>query len=792
MLAGPQQLRSNGAVHANVISFVAGVAMLQSMPDLPPALAWPLLAASAAALLAVAGRHSRGARWRAGALAGACLLAGFGWAGLRAELRLAEALPMALEGRDLELTGVIASLPEDGAEAVRFDLRVAESAVHLPGRLRLSWYRPRGEALAALPRLAPGQRWRLTVRLRRPHAHLNPDGPDLEGRMLEAGVRATGYVRGNAANRLLDERADGPGLAIERMRADLRARFDAVLGERPWAGMLIAMTLGDQAAMPAQHWSLFQRTGLVHLAVVSGLHISMMAGLAGLLGSALCRRSRLALLIPAPKFAVIAGLACGWAYALLAGLGIPVLRSVIMLTAVALCLLLDRRVSRSRMLALALLVVTLVDPWCVLAPGFWLSFCAVAILLLVAAGQGGERRPMLLTLLKAQIAINLAMIPALLIFFHQFSLVAPLANLLAVPVVSFVVLPLCLLFVLVPVDLLLLVAHGVVDLMMAPIGALAGARLAVWQQAAPPAGLLAVAAAGCAWGLLPRGTPGRAIALLGLLPLLAFVPARPGEGEFTVTTLDVGQGLAVHVRTAGHDLLFDSGPDWPAGDAGERVVLPYLRAQGVSALDALVVSHDDNDHAGGALSILRALPVRRRMSHAGFRAREASGTESWESCSDAGEWRWDGVRFRWLNPPASGIGDWPRRGDNNLSCVLSVEGRGGRALLTADIEAVVESRLVRAAPAELAADLLLAPHHGSRSSSSMALVDAVRPRAVVFSAGYRSPFGHPHAEVWARWAAAGARGYRTDSQGAVRAQFTAGGLELDTERAARARYWHGR
>ena len=776
-------------VYGNVIFFALGVWLLQRCAALPGILAWLALAAAmVAAVIARQAAPSPARQWAAALL---MLVLGFGWAALRAEFRLASELPMVLEGQDLEITGVIDSLPQDGARSTRFSLRVLDGDPRVPSRLKLSWYRSRAADAAAVPALLPGQHWRLTVRLRRPHGRLNPQGGDYAGRLLEEGVRATGYVRAHPPPRLLGHETGG-WLLAERARHALRERFESALGERPWGGLLIAMTIGDQRALDSAQWDLLRRTGLVHLAVVSGLHITIVGGLGALLGAAIWRRTRLALRVPALKAGVLCGLALAWAYALISGLGVPVQRSVLMLTTVAICLLLNRLVSRGRILALALLVVVVIDPWSVIAPGFWLSFMAVAILLVVGSGLRSARVSGLRAAITVQLAINLAMIPALLIFFQQFSLVAPLANLLAVPVVSFVVLPLCLGSAVLPVDSLLLLAHAVVEMLSVPLNRLAGLELAVWRQATPPTGLLAVALAGCGWALLPRGTPGRPVGVLALLPLLLYQPPRPQAGDFRLTVLDVGQGLAVHVQTASHDMVFDSGPRWGLGDAGSSVLLPYLRGQGVTRLDALVLSHSDSDHAGGAATLLAALAVDRRVTHSGARASRIDGHGSWTSCSDGGEWRWDGVRFSWLNPPAAPGGRWPARSDNDRSCLLRVSGRGGSALLAADIGAGVEAQLVREAGPALAADLVLAPHHGSRSSSSPAFVAATGASAVVFSVGYRSRFGHPHPSVWARWSAAGARGYRTDSQGAIHADFGREGVTLATQRSRAGRYWHGR
>lgn len=772
-------------VYAMVIGFVAGVAAFQQLPELPGPAFWWMVAAAASAAGLAATRASRSG------LMALALLAGFAWAGGRAELRLDEELPAALEGQDLRIEGVVASLPEVGRGATSFEFQVERSDVALPTRLLLGWYGDPGSSGRAPPALHPGERWSLAVRLKRPHGRFNPHGPDFEAKLLEQGLRATGYVRARESAQRLATGAGGWRVGLERVRERLRDRFLRDLGERPWAGLLAAITLGDQQSIPPEQWRLFQQTGIVHLAVVSGLHVTMVAGFAGLLVAGLWRRTRLALRLPAQKAGMVAGLASAWAYALLSGLGIPVQRSVLMLSVAALCLWRDRSPSSARVLALALAAVVVVDPWAVLAPGFWLSFLAVAVLLLLARAAGRRREPPAVTAVKAQLAINLAMVPALLVFFQQFSLIAPLVNLVAVPVVSLVVLPLCLLYVVIPLPLLAQVAHGVAARLMDVAAGVAETGLAVWEQAVPPPLLVLAGGAACLWCVLPRGTPGRVGAAFGVLALVTYQPSRPAPGAFQVTTLDVGQGLAIHVRTASQDLLFDTGPRWPGGDAGQGAVLPYLRAVGARRLDVLVVSHADADHAGGTGSVVAGLPVGERWSHAGAVGTLLGAPGPWRNCSQGGGWEVDQVRFRWLNPPFPSA-DWPGGSDNDRSCVLRVESRYGSALLTADVEAAVEARLAATVPAALAADLVLAPHHGSRSSSSDALVYASGAAAVVFSSGYRSPYGHPHPEVWARWSGAGARAFRTDSQGAVVASFDERGMQLSTERQRRSRYWHGR
>lgn len=772
-----------------VIGFALGVGIFQLQPELPSGWLSGALVVAAMMLVAITCHvRIRGGRLHASALILAAIL-GFGWSWLRAEVRLSEALPMMEEGRDVAVIGVIDGLPTVSALGVRFPFRIQAGPSWVPAKVSLAWYATRSGAMP-LPQLRAGEQWALTLRLKRPHDGANPGGGDRSLRMLEEGVRASGYVRTAPGNRLLDAEADGPYLIVPRLRERIRERMLAGLPGNEWAGVLIALAVGDQQAISERQWDRFRRLGLVHLVVISGLHITMVGGLGWSLAAWIWRRTRWTLNLPAQRLAALVGGFAGTGYALLAGMGVSVQRSLIMLLVVVVAQGLGRKVRASAVLGWAVLVVLLIDPWAVLAPGFWLSFGAVTVLFYVSSGEigrlGGWRG-----LMRAQLAITLLMMPLLLVLFQQFSVVAPLANALAIPVLSMVITPLALLYAALPGALIGSLAGHLLDWTMIPLDWLAALPVAVWQQAAPPPLMVFAGLAGCVWLLLPRGTPGRMAGVLAFVPLLAWSPPRPGPGGFRIVALDVGQGLSVHVQTLGFDMLFDTGPAIPGGgDSGLRVVLPYLRAVGVTQLDTLVVSHPDLDHAGGAAAVLAAVPVGRRFISPGDAGRMPEpGT--WEYCR-AGRTEWhDGVRFEWLHPEPWEDGAREPHG-NNRSCVVKITGTHGSVLLTADIEAKVEAELVRKFGSKLKSDVLLVAHHGSRSSSSPAWVDAVSPRWVIYSVGYRSRFGHPHADVWARWSAAGARAYRTDSQGAISVDLSSGPPVVTAERERRPRYWHGR
>jgi len=778
-----------------ILAFAAGIAWLQWQPSLPPLPTLGGLATVGVLLLSAL----RFPRWRVAAPVGAFLL-GIAWAGWLADQRLADALPAAVEGRDIEVVGVVAGLPQRFDNGLRFDFDVEKSPVALPQRISLAWYRgfrrEEDDDTHAVPELRAGERWQLKLRLKRPHGNLNPHGFDYEAWLFERRLRATGYVRpatDNESNSRLDDFVARPGYVVERLRERIRSRFERVLGDpqqdgAAYGGVLTALAIGDQRAIDSELWRTFARTGVTHLMSISGLHVTMVAGLAWWLVSWLWRRSaRLPLHLPAQKAAAAAGFLAAFLYCLLAGFAVPAQRTLYMLGVVAVALWSGRTINGSRVLALALLLVLLLDPWAVLAAGFWLSFGAVGLLFYIGGGRLAPSH-WLATWLRAQWAITLGMIPALLALFQQFSLASPVANAVAIPVVSLVVTPLALLGALPLTDPLLWLAHEILVPLMALLHWLAASGWAVWQQHAPPAWAVIVGAGGTAWLLLPRGFPARWLGLVALLPLFFIPPERPASGEARVVTLDVGQGLAVHVQTAGHDLLFDAGPAFSAdANSGNRIIAPYLRAAGVRRLDGMIVSHADRDHSGGALSVIGELPVGWLLTSLAEDHEISALPLPHRLCRDGEAWEWDGVRFELLHP---GESDYGRiRKTNDLSCVLKVTAAGRSLLLTSDIEARAESALTARHRERLQADVLLVPHHGSRTSSTPEFVAAVGAKEAIFPVGYRNRFGHPKAEVVARYD--GARQWRSDRDGALSVRLGAAGVTIAAERAERRRYWHG-
>ncbi|WP_407852484.1 DNA internalization-related competence protein ComEC/Rec2 [Bordetella petrii] len=798
------------------MAIVAGTAAVQRWPALPALGAWLLswllaaLACSAVLLL----RRGRGwarrvaASWLGLSLGIACAI----W---QAQERLADTLAARHHDAVSRLVVRVADLPQGDGSQWRFLAdTMPDRPAGIPARLAVSWRALPGTG-AGLPDLVPGQLWQMALVLRRPHGLRNPDGYDAEGRLFALGIRATATVRGTP--RLLDGQAGfDAGIWIQRIRHRVRAGMRRALGERRYAPVLIALAMGDQAGVAREDWRIFNRSGITHLVSISGMHVTLIAGLGAMLAAALWRRARwrgasLAEYLPAQVVGAAAALGVALLYCLLAGWGVPARRTFFMLAVVALAAMARLPLSPSRVLALAAAAVVLLDPWATLAPGFWLSFGAVAILLraaapaaasLAAPGWLARLRGLLAEFTRVQAAITLGLVPLLAQLLNQVSLGSPLANAIAIPVVSFVVTPLALLCAALgalpgfdwPARAAGWLGHAVFDWTMLPVGWIGASRWAVLDVATAPWPLLALAALGVAWALQPPGWPARAAGWLLVLPLLCWRPERPAPGFWRLAALDVGQGGAVLVETATQAWLFDTGPGHrEAADAGERVVAPYLRTRGHRRLDGLVVSHADLDHSGGLASVLAALPV--DVSYASFdlpallrkqagNAAQARLPRSVRRCAAGTAWQADGVQFKFLHPPAEATAG-PARG-NAASCVLLIQGQAHAALLPGDIGAAQERRL---APDLPRIDVVMAPHHGSATSSSAALVAATGPRHVIAQAGHLNRFRHPSALVEARWRQAGTAFWRTDRDGAVVAASSVAGLQVRAQRAAR-RYWH--
>lgn len=709
-----------------------------------------------------------------------------------AALQLEQRMPDAAGRVDRIVTGVIDDFPSVSAGTCRFRVRVGDIEDRGPPleRILVTWYECREPPRA-------GEAWRFKLRVRAPRGLFNPGGFDFEQWAFRENLSATGYVRDELAPQRLAGCEAGPRLLCAR--AGLVERLRGWLDGHSGLPYVIALTTGARHLLTDEDWEALRRTGTAHLFAISGLHVGIVAWFAWLAGSGLGGiAQRVSGAIQTRHAAAVTSFLAALSYAALAGFAVSTLRSLAMITAVLVFTRMRRHGGFGAALGAALLVVLVPDPFAVLSPGFWLSFGAVALLALSVLGLrepaagSGERTTSTAAfrvrrLAVAQWRISLGLAPLVLVFFGEVSVIGAAINLIAIPLFSLLIVPgllaALMLTVAWPAAGVLLLDNGAALLaaVMSMLSQLSALGMAAWS--APDFGFLpaVLAVAGVIWLLAPRPAPARWAAPLLLLPAVLGLDRNASQAGLAVTVLDVGQGLAVLVEAPEYNLLYDAGPRYSSSDAGDSVVLPAMRALGVSRLDTLVVSHGDSDHAGGASSVLRAHPGAELIAPAPY------GLEPnrYRRCVTGEQWAAGAVRFRALNPDPGG----GSRG-NNDSCVLVVEAPGVRVLLPGDLESSGESRLVSRLP-DGPFDLVLSPHHGSSSSSSRRFVQALRPRLVVHSTGFFNRWGFPRDEVVARWAGAGARQWDTGASGALRFESRgASPLKLTTEwRRDKARLW---
>lgn len=789
-----------------ILAFVCGVFFLQQLPELP-SICWAFFMLPFIVIV-VCYRQSVFRYARVLNFISRIILAfsiGVLWAALAATYRMHDALPYLWQNIPVKLVGVVSSLPEPvgQGERFRFDVeRVITPNAKIPSHLSLAYFPPQSQFASitdqpsAVAAFKPGERWLLTVRLKRPHGTQNPHGFDFEAWALAENIRATGTIKNKADNQKLKHFVWHPKYMIERVRMIVRARIVKVLADRQYLGIIQALVMGDDSRVSLDEWQLLQRTGIIHLMSISGLHITMLSGLVyGLVSLVWGRVLRLGMLIPSRKAGMLAGAFAALCYALLAGFSVPTQRTLYMLLVVVIALWSGRRVVLSQVLGLALLLVVLLDPWAVISAGFWLSFGAVTVLAYASGGRIGHGQ-WLMSAVRAQWAVTLGSLPLLVFMFHQFSMISPIANAVAIPLVSFVITPLALLGSFLPLDMALHGAHEMIAFCMDVMRWLSQLPNTVWQQSAPLVWTIVPALLGVFLLLLPRGVTLRWLGFLGFLPMLLSEVDQPAYGDMTLTVLDVGQGMAVVVKTAAHTLLYDAGAKYgEQADAGKRVVVPFLQGEGVMRLDGFVVSHDDLDHAGGMNSVVSQMQPEWLLSSLAFDRLPVLSRRM--RCHQGQSWQWDGVLFEVIYPKVDVYMD-DAYSDNNRSCVLRITSAAGTALLAGDIEKIAEYRLVQdvqETSIALNSDVLIAPHHGSKTSSTDGFIHAVNPQFTVFSVGYLNRFRHPSRNVVVRYEQAGSHIFRSDQDGAVTFRF----LQAESPRVgftrwrdAYRRYWHDR
>ncbi|VAW85946.1 DNA internalization-related competence protein ComEC/Rec2 [hydrothermal vent metagenome] len=733
-------------------SFLTGIVIFQQLNVLP-SLLWALLLPFALFSLLFSKKYQ---------FVGLCIC-GFLWALIRADITLSENLDAALESKEVVVEGVVASMPRQGERSLRFDFDVSrlsfdDKEYASPGRIRLSWY-------GQTSQLIPGESRTFTVKLKRPHGNLNPGGFDYEAWLFQQRIRAVGYVRAEHIQQELESPTHRPRYALARFRQTVTAHLQTVLTGLEHTGIIMALAVGERQSLNNHDWAVLRATGTNHLLAISGLHIGLVAGLGLLFFSWLWSMSAwLCLRLPARQAGLISGFLLALLYSALAGFAIPTQRALIMLTVFVVGSLLKRSISPAYLLATALIAVLLWDPFAVMSVGFWLSFAAVALLIYGMSGRLAVRS-WWWRWGWAQCLLAVGLLPFLLFMFFQVSLIAPLANIIAVPWMSFLVVPLVLFSTLVSFlfnDLgvvLFTITDWFIAVLWHTLEFMAALPMAQWTQHAPPVWALLCGVVGTVWLIAPKGIPLRWIGVIWLLPLLIVVPDRPLKGQFEMTLLDVGQGLSAAIITRNHALVYDVGVSLGDNfDMGRQVVVPFLQYRGLSTLDVVVVSHGDNDHIGGLNSVIEAIDVQRLLTSVPQKIDNFKA----EHCAQQ-SWTWDGVYFEILHPESAST-HWQ---GNNASCVLRISAGDDSVLLTGDIEQAAELSLVARLRDDLSTDILVAAHHGSKTSSTIAFVDTVQAKIVLFPVGYRNRWNFPATKIVDRFTATGAQVYDTAQEGAI-------------------------
>lgn len=696
-------------------------------------------------------------------------------------------LPLPLEGKTLQLQGFVTGLPKQTERGAVFDFEVdailsPDHAVGLPLKhLRLSWY---GNTSPE-----PGSYWQMRVGLKTPRGFVNPSGFDYQHWLLEQGYQATGYVKHGFMQEALAPRLPA-SVALSRLRYQLISKLAPHFPDPAELAVVSALVVGEKNAFDSHTRQMFINTGTSHLMVVSGLHIGLMFLFGYLLGKVLFRLFMPSLLLmPLPFWCVVSGLLFALVYAFIAGFSLSTQRALVMGIAATVVMLSSRRLPLMLAFLLALLVVVLLSPLSLFSASLWFSFTASGVLLYVCSARlrpGG----FFWTWLRPQWSVFVGMMPVVLVVTGQFVPFSLLANFVAVPFVSFILLPLTLLTALVvqagfePVVLSRLVSMLINALLffLESCASLGGTGL---QPVKSGLFEILMALLGVLLILSPRGTPFRYVGCLLMLPLVFPVWAQLPHGQLRMTVLDVGQGLGVFLQTRHHTLLYDTGPRFSDNfDAGSSIIAPYVLSQGHAAIDHLMVSHSDSDHAGGLEGFLSQVDADKRSSGTPERLGPVTG---FRTCLSGDHWYRDGFQFEILSP----FGDDKVAEGNDRSCVLKVSGGGHSLLIPGDIEKQQEYRLVQQHYEQLASTVLLAPHHGSQTSSTLPFIHAVSPEWVIYSTGYRNRYRHPSAVVQARYKDRGVKALNTAETGAIMFDFKKdGSMEIHNLRQHARRWWY--
>lgn len=707
------------------------------------------------------------------------------WAIVFSSLRLQDRLPASLEGRLIRVEGKIMGLPRHYEHNSSFDFAVikatatgAESAMQplLMKKIRLNWYDPEQV-------IKTGQTWQFTVKLKRPHGRLNLGSFDYERWLFMQNIIATGYIKNKPKPLLL--KTATVFQQVDTIRQHISDKLDALLKKTESRGLIKALTIGDKQELNNKQWAIFKDTGTIHLLAISGLHIGLISALVyGLLLNV-----NIALSIRSPQvLAALGAIVIAIFYAALAGFSMPTQRALLMLMIAMVGIVWQRNIKPLNTLGVTLLAILIINPLAVLSAGFFLSFLAVVLIvysLSARLGKAGYWN----SAMRIHWITAMGLSPILLFYFQQVSIIAPLANIVAVPLVSLLVVPLCLLGVvmLFVSPILAQTLFFLVDKVLQGMGGLmsgmASLPFATISSASPPFYALVLAVLGIFILFSPKGFPTRWLALIFLLPLFFQPLEKPELGQLNVTVLDVGQGLSTIVQTHNHLLVFDTGAKYSKyRDMGEAVIIPLLKNKAIKTIDLLLISHGDNDHIGGANTILKQMQVTKIISNVAEQLVPFKAT----TCQAGQSWVWDQVLFEILSPVTTN----QFASDNNNSCVLKIVARDMSVLLTGDIEAGAEKKLIAQTPSKLTSDVLVAPHHGSKTSSTLAFLQHIQAKIIVIPAGYRNRFSFPHSQVMERYKKMNATVFNTATAGAVTVKSSNSTLIVESFRDKHGKYWN--
>lgn len=710
---------------------------------------------------------------------------GFSWALVRLDYALGSSLDELIKDKDSIITGVVTSLPEVHKNYVRFqfkinEIKTNEETVYKPAiTVRLSWYRTKYIPI-------PGEVWQFKAKLKRPYGFMNPGGFDYEKWLLRKGVNLTGYVKDNAINRRIDTSVD---YSVQRLRHKIAIRLKENL-EQPLLGFALALSLGDRTQLTQQQNKVLKNTGTNHLVAISGLHLSLVAGIIFFVSRFIIRRFHfITQKVPAPILASIMSFAAACFYAALAGFALPTQRALIMIGVFLFALIYGRQLITVNIISLAVLLILILDPLALIAADFWLSFTAVAFILYLTRFRMSTQNK-LYKWGRIQLLLSIALYPLLTFWFMQIPLYSALANLVAVPLVGFVIVPLLLLalILLFPFPNLSLALYDVIDrvndIYWSYLDLIARQDHSVLQVAMPNFISLILAIIGMLILLMPKGLPARWLGIFFLLPLFFPLSTKPRANEFDFTLLDVGQGLAAVIQTKEHVLIYDTGARFSERfNTGDAVLAPYLKYKGIKDISILLLSHGDNDHVGGAKALIDNFEVEKIMSSVPLQFSK----NTVKFCHAGQKWQWDGVKFEILHPQTTKefVG-------NNASCVLKVSSQAGSVLLTGDVEKQAEKSLLIHSSNKLKADILIVPHHGSKTSSTLEFIKQVDPKYAFFPVGYRNRFGFPKQDIMSRYKSLGIETRISYQTGALSARFRKNGLQIDEFRKQNQRIWHAR